>query len=122
MGMSLQEMAEDVRAGLESKLRVRGRSLQAQIRKAGRLLPRHVRRDATYLAQGAELATNPKLAKMVDMAKARQAHRKVLAYLDTVDIAAQRRDAALQLAASIAFALLVTAGLVVFVLWQRGFI
>lgn len=122
MGMSLQEMAEDVRAGLESKLRVRGRSLQAQIRRAGRLLPRYVRRDATYLAQGAELATNPKLAKMVDIAKARQAHRKVLAYLDTVDIAVQRRDAALQLAASIAFALLVTSGLVVFVLWQRGFI
>ena len=78
-------------------------------------------RDATC-AERSDPACSSKLAKMVDMAKARQAHRKVLAYLETVDIAAQRRDAALQVAASIAFALLVTAGLVIFVLWQRGFI
>ncbi len=122
MGVTLQQMADEVRAGLESKLRVRGGSLRAQLRKAGRLLPRGVRRDADYLAQGAELVRNPKLAKMVDMTKARQAHRNVLAYLETVDIGAQRRDAALHLVASIAFALLVTGLLLLFVLWQRGFV
>ena len=122
MVLTMQQMADEVRDGLQSKLRVHGRSLEAQIRKAGRLLPRAVRRDATFLAQGAGLVQNPKLARMVDMAKARQAHRNVLAYLETVDAGAQRRDAALNLVASIAFALLVTAGLLLFVLWQRGFI
>lgn len=122
MGVTLQQMVDEVRAGLESKLRVRGASLQVQLRKAGRLLPRKVRSDAAYLAQGAELVRNPKLAKMVDMTKARHAHRHVLAHLETVDIGARRRDAALHLVASIAFALLVTGVLLLVVLRQRGFV
>ncbi len=122
MTMTMQQMVDDVRAGLQDRLRVRGRSLDAQIRKAGRLLPRRVRADAIYLAQGVGLVQNPKLAKMVDMGKARQAHRNVMAHLESVDIAAQRRNAALNLVASIAFALLATGVLLLFVLWQRGFI
>lgn len=122
MAMDLQQMVDEVSIALADKLRVRGRSLDAQIRKAGRLLPRRVRQDATYLAQGVTLAQNPKLAKMIDMAKARKAHRNVLAHIDTVDIGAQRRAAALNVVASIAFALLVTGCLLLFVLWQRGFV
>ncbi len=122
MGMTLQQMVDEVRDALADKLRVRGRTLDAQVRKAGRLLPRAVRRDATFLAQAVGLADNPKLARMVDMAKARQARRRVLAYLQSVDMAAQRRDAALNLVASIAFALLATGVLLLFVLWARGFV
>lgn len=122
MGQTLQKMVEDVRAGMQSKLRVRGRSLDAQIRKAGRLLPRAVKRDATYLARALPLAANPKLMRMVDMDKARQAHRNILAFLEGIDLAAQRRTAALNLLASIAFALLVTGSLLLFVLVQRGFL
>ncbi|WP_168769179.1 hypothetical protein [Yoonia maricola] len=118
----MQQMVDEVREAMESDLHVRGRSLEVQIRKAGRLLPRRVRQDATYLAQGVAVAANPKLARMVDMAKARQAHRRIVAYLGTVDIGAQRRNAALNLVASIAFALLMTGVLLLFVLWQRGFI
>ncbi len=122
MGLTLQQMVGEVRAGLDRKLRVRGRSLEAQIRKAGRLLPRAIKRDATYLARALPLAGNPKLARMVDMEKARQAHRNVLAFLEGIDLAAQRRTAALNLLASIAFALLVTGSLLLFVLVQRGFL
>ncbi len=122
MAKTLQQMVDEVHAGLETQMRIRGRTLDAQIRKAGRSLPRRVRSDASYLAQGAALAENPKLARMVDMAKARQAHRNVLAHLETVDLAAQRRDAAFSMVASIAFALLTTGILVLFVLWARGFI
>ena len=46
--------------------------------------------------------------KMIDLAKARTAHRNVLAYLETVDLAGERRTAALNLAGSIAFAILMT--------------
>jgi len=122
MAMDLQQMVDEVSEALADKLRVRGGSLDAQIHRAGRLLPRRVRQDATYLAQGITLVQNPKLAKMFDMAKARKAHRNVLAHIDTVDMGAQRRDAALNLVASIAFALLVTGCLLLFVLWQRGFV
>ena len=122
MAQTMQQMVDEVSAALRDKLRVRGRSLSGQIRKAGRSLPRGVRSDATYLAQSVALADNPKLARMIDMAKARRAHRNVLAHLDTIDLAAQRRNAALNLLASIMFALLATGVLLLFVLWARGFI
>jgi len=122
MGMTLQNMVDEVRAQMEEKLRVRGRSLEAQLRKAGRTLPRHVRRDATYLARALPMTANPKLARMVDLRQAQRAHKNILAHLQTVDIGAQRRDAALSLIASIAFALLTTGVLLMFVLWARGFI
>jgi hypothetical protein len=115
-------MVEDVRQALEASLRVRGMNLAVQIRKAGRRLPRRVRRDARFLADASVLAQNPKLARMVDMGQAARAHRNVLAYLETVDLSAARTTMALGIAASIAFALIVTAVLVVFVLVQRGFV
>ncbi|WP_108816233.1 hypothetical protein [Loktanella sp. Alg231-35] len=122
MAMTLQQMVDEVRAAMEGKLRVRGPSLMAQIAKAGRLLPRRVRSDASYLAQAAALAQNPKLARTVDMARAKQAHRRVLGFLSGIDLGAQRRTAALNMIASIAFALLVTGAVVLFVLVQRGFV
>ena len=115
-------MVDEIRETMKIRLRVRGRTLDAQIRKAGRLLPRRVRYDATYLAQGVALAENPKLAKLIDMTKAQQAHRSVMAHLESVDVAARRRNAALNLIASIAFALLTTGALLLIVLWWRGFI
>jgi len=122
MALKLEQMVDEVREGLETRLRVRGATLDAQIRKAGRRLPRAVRRDATYLAHAVTVAGNPKLAKMIDMRKAALAHRDVLAFLNTVDVAAARRDMVLQIAASVVFALLVTAIVVLFVLVQRGFV
>lgn len=122
MTLTLQQMVDEVREGLAKALRVRGSSLDVQIRKAGRRLPRAVRDDATYLAQTVGLAGNPKLAKMIDMQKAQRAHARVLAFLQTVDVGAARRNTALQIAASIALALLVTGVLLLFVLVQRGFV
>lgn len=122
MSETIEQMAAEVRAGLRAKLGLRGKTLAAQLRKGGRLLPRHVRRDATYLAQILPLANNPKLVRMIDQAKARQAHRNVLAHLDTIDLAAQRRNAALNMVASIAFGLLATIVLTIAVLWWQGLI
>lgn len=122
MGQPLEHQIEQVRALLEQKLRVRGRTLAHQIRKAGRRLPRAVRHDATYLAQSIALAENPKLARMVNATKLNNAHANVVRYLEGIDPGEHRRTALLNLTASIAFALLVTAVLVLFVLVQRGFV
>jgi hypothetical protein len=122
MAETMRQMVDEVRAALQDKLRVRGGTLEKQIRRAGRQLPRHVRNDATYLAQAVALSDNPKLARMIDMAKAKKAHRNILVHLETVDIGAQRRNAALNMLASVMFALLVTGVLLLGVLWVRGFI
>ncbi|WP_400082589.1 hypothetical protein [Yoonia sp. R78084] len=122
MAETMRQLVDEVRAALQDKLRVRGRTLEKQLRRAGRQLPRHVRNDATYLAQAVALSDNPKLARMIDMAKAKKAHRNILAHLETVDIGAQRRNAALNMLASVMFALLVTGVLLLGVMWLRGFI
>jgi len=122
MTLTMHQMVDEVRAALADKLRVRGRSLAVQVRKAGRRLPRAVRRDAVYLVQTIGLVDNPKLARMIDMRRAQLAHRNILAFLETVDVAAERRGIALQIAASIALVLLVTGLLLLFVLVQRGFV
>ena len=122
MAITMHQMVEEVRAGLADKLRVRGRSLAVQVRKAGRRLPRAVRRDAVYLVQTVGLADNPKLARMIDMARAQAAHRNILQFLQTVDVAAERRGIALQIIASTALAILVTGILLLIVLVQRGFV
>ncbi len=115
-------IAGEISTLLEDKLRVRGKTLAAQLRKAGRRLPRGVRRDATFIVQSSVLTDNPKLARMVDSKKLRQAHRNVVSHLEKVDLSQQRRTAALNMIASIAFAILFTAVLVLFVLVQRGFV
>lgn len=122
MALTMHQMVDEVRAGLADKLRVRGRSLAVQVRKAGRRLPRAVRRDAVYLVQTVGLADNPKLARMIDMTRAQAAHRNILQFLQTVDVAAERRGIALQIIASIALAILVTGILLLIVLVQRGFV
>ena len=122
MALTIEHMVAELREAFTERLRIRGRSLEAQIRKAGRRLPKRVRRDATYLAQSVALEENPKLARMIDMPRAKQAHRNVLEHLETVDVGAERRMVALNIAASIAFALLFTGILVLFVLVQRGFV
>jgi hypothetical protein len=122
MSKTLEQMVDEVREGLQSALQVRGKSLEVQVRRAGRRLPRSIRSDAAYLAQSVGLAQNPKLAKMIDMSRVQRAHAAVLAHLETIDLASERKTAALNMIASIAFALLVTGVLVLFVLVQRGFV
>ena len=45
MTLTMHQMVDEVRAALADKLRVRGRSLAVQVRKAGRRLPRAVMRS-----------------------------------------------------------------------------
>lgn len=122
MVSTVRDMVDDLRLRFEEKLQVKGKSFAVQLRKARRRLPHKVRRDAMFLEQSVDLAEHPKLARMVDPSRAKTAYQNVRDYLDSVDLAAARRDAALNLVASIAFAVLVTGILVLTVLVWRGFV
>ena len=122
MARSVTDMVEELRLGFEDKLKARGKTFADQVRKAGRHLPHRVRREATFLAQSVKLTENPKLARMVDPARAKEAYLTVRDYLDAVDLAAARKTAVINMIASIAFALLVTGALVLTVLVLRGFV
>jgi hypothetical protein len=122
MASDIHKQVEDISALLTKKLGLRARTFQAQVHKARRLLPRALRRDLIYLAQAESLADNPKLHRMIDMPRLDAAHRNALAYLDRIDIKQRRWSAALGVAASIAFGLLITAVLVIVMLVQRGLV
>ncbi len=112
----------EIRGLLDTQLHVRGRTLDAQLRRAGRLLPAAVRREARFLVQAAGLVQNPKLARMIDMARVERAHARVVAYLQAVDPQKRRRDRLLNLLALNAFYILVVGIAVVAVLVWRGIV
>lgn len=122
MATDIHMQVNEISTLLEQKLGLRARTFEAQVRKARRFLPRALRRELIYLAQAEPLADNPKLHRMIDRARLDAAHRNALAYLERIDIKEKRRTAALNVAASIAFGILVTAIVVIFVLVQRGLV
>lgn len=118
----LQPQVDEVRNLMATRLRVRGKTLGQQVRKAGRLLPRAERREAVYLAQVETVMNHPKLSRMVDATKAAKAHQRVVTFLKTVDPVDRRKGQILGLLGSLAFAAIVVFIVVVVVLVQRGIV
>ena len=118
----LSPQINEIRGLMEQRLRIRGRSLESQMRRAGRLLPRHIRREVRFLVQAAPMAGNPRLARMIDQDHAMKAYRQVVAYLMTIDPKQAARTRLLNLAGVVAFNLLLLFAIVVTILVWRGII
>jgi len=119
---TLQTQVDEVRNLMETQLRVRGKTLGQQVRRAGRLLPRAEQREAMYLAQAATVLAHPKLSRMVDESKAAKAHARLTQFLRSVDPKDRARGKFLGWLGSLAFGLIVVFVLVVIVLVQRGIV
>lgn len=104
------------------KLGVGKGSLGQVRRRAGRWLPRWLRRDADYLIEAEMLATHPKLRHLVDHQRVGRAEKRLRAHLDTRDPRKERMDRFLGQLAAFAFNVLLFAGLVIAFLWWRGLI
>lgn len=118
----LNTQVAEVREMMASRLRVRGRTLEAQVRKAGRLLPKPVRRDATFLAQAATLMEHPKLSMMVDADKAAKAHARVTEFLAGIDPKDRAKGKLLNWLGTMAFACIALFVLAIWILVDRGVI
>jgi hypothetical protein len=116
----IQDRAREVSALMAARLGLRGPDLARQVGRAGRLMPRAIRREARYLAQAAALAQNPKLLRMLDPAKVSRAHALVTDFLRAQDPGQRRWTALIGMAGVIGFNLLVVAGLVLVWLAWRG--
>lgn len=121
-GAQADKLAEDVRALIEERLRIRARSLDRAIAKAGRLLPKWAQHDGRYLAQAAQFTDHPKLRMMIDEAKVAQAHRALTEHLKSVNPAERRVNGLLSVLGSISFGLLVLIAAVIAVLMWRGYL
>ena len=117
---ALTQQIEEVRGLMAERLRLRGATLEDQVRRAKRLLPRTLVREAQYLAQAETLMRNPKLARMVDAEKARGARDRLTAHLMTVDPKERRKDRILGILGGLAFNLLLIGALAVIWLRWRG--
>jgi hypothetical protein len=93
------DWADEIAKGLEKRLGIRGQGLEAKLARAGRSLPRWVRRDGAVLAEAARLSASPKLAKRVDPARVAKAHASVSRYLADQDPRERRKDKVLALLA-----------------------
>jgi hypothetical protein len=121
-GPDIASVNADLAAMMAERLGVSGRALAVSTRRAGRALPRWVRRDLAFLDQQETLAAHPKLRAFVDAAGAGRAARRVAAHLETIDPAERRKDRILGILAVIAFNVLLLAGIAVTVLAWRGVI
>ena len=99
--------AHDLSETLQARLGVRGRGLERRLRRAGRRLPRHVRRAGQEIVEAGRLMGHPKLSRLVDPAGLDAAFDTVNGHLKGVNRAEARRNALLNLAASIVFNLMV---------------
>ncbi|MGB0903169.1 hypothetical protein [Halocynthiibacter sp.] len=118
----IENKAEDVFDALGRQLRLRGATLDARVKKAGRLLPGGLRRDLKYMIEALEFAGNPKLARLVDMPRIERTHRYALRWLKDVDPGARARDLVWESAWRIGLVVLVVGGGLLAVLAWRGFV
>lgn len=119
--VSIQQMADRVAGLLEIRLRVRGKGLKDKLRRA-RMLPRPVRKAATALAEAAEQAENPRLMMQLDLEKVAADYDLCLKHLNGIGAKDRRIGMVLDFGARLALIVLVVGGLLLAVLYWRGFI
>jgi len=105
-----------------TRLLVGGVTLEQRLRRAGRLLPRWARRDASRFVEAGRLAAHPKLARQIDEAALDKAEARLTRYLGSIDPDERRTTARLHLAGGIVLKLLIVGGLLLAVLRWRGLI
>ncbi len=119
---TVKQMADRVDQLLEERLHLKGGTLDDKLRRAGRRLPRPVRDAGAALATAVMMMQSPKLMRQVDDATVAVAYDICVRHLTAISPSAARVGLILNIAASIAFSLLVVAVLLVGVLYWRGFI
>jgi hypothetical protein len=120
--VTVQQMADRVDQLLEERLRLKGGTLDSKLRRAGRRLPRAVRDAGAALSTAVMMMQSPKLMHQVDDATVAVAYDICVRHLTAINPGAARNGMILNIAASIAFSLLVVAVLLVSFLYWRGFI
>ena len=121
-GARIDTYAEEVRLLIEERLRIKGKTLERAVARAGRLLPKWARREGRYLAQATHLMGHPKLRLMIDEAKVRRAHHTLVDHLRAIDPAERRKDRLLSILGSVSFSLIMIAGGVLAYLVWRGYV
>lgn len=116
---SIAEQSDRLALLIEERLGIRGDGLETKLRKAGRLLPRWLRQEASRLVAAQRLVKHPKLMRQADSMTLEKACKRCEKWLKSIDPAARRRARLLNfLALNAANLLLVTAMFVAYLVWS----
>lgn len=118
----INKKVEKLDAALREKLRLRGRTFAARVRKAGRLLPKRVHRAADTITQIQMRATHPKLSRLNDPVVFKRAVAVIHDHLDTVDPAERRKDRILGILGGLVFNLIVLIAAALMLMRWKGVI
>lgn len=106
----------------KEKFGVRAKTLSRAMKKIGRRVPARLHRQAEVLVEAQRLGGHPKLMMQVDSVAIGKAFDEIVAHLETIDVADRRKGVLLNLAAALAFNVLVVVVLVTLVLRWRGLV
>lgn len=113
---------DEVRSLIEERLRIKARTLDKALSRAGRLLPKWAQREGRYLANAGQFMGHPKLRLMIDVAKVEKAHKDLVDHLKSIDPSERRTTRVLGVLGVISFNLiLVVVALISFLIW-RGYL
>lgn len=120
--VSIQQMADRVADLLQSRLRLRGNGLSEKLQRGGRVLPRGVRKAAQALADAATQAENPRLMMQLDLEKVAADYDLCVRHLNGLGARDRRIGMMLDFGARLALIVLMVGGLLLAVLYWRGFL
>lgn len=118
---TITQMADRVSGLMAERLKIKG-TLEEQVKRAKRQLPREVFAAGEALVEAVQLSSNPKFLPRIDLEAVAVAYDILVKHLNGVNRAERRKGMLLDMAARIAFALLVVGVLWVVALYWRGHI
>ncbi|MFN3208418.1 MAG: hypothetical protein ACE369_05355 [Roseovarius sp.] len=113
---------EALEKALREKLGLRGKTLRAQLSRAGRSLPKRLWTEGRYLVEANAKLAHPRLATQIDGPRVDKAFAGFEEYLKTIDPADRRRSRLIHWLAGLVFNLLILAVLVLLALRWQGVI
>jgi len=111
-----------LRGLLQEKFSVRGKTLQQSLRRAGRRLPRGVRKSGAVLVEAEMQAQIPKIARQIDEPQVKAAFEHMRVHLENLDVGEMRKGRLLSLTGAIAANILFVAVVFIVWLWWRGYV
>lgn len=119
-GRSVQQMAGRVAELLESRLKIRGKTLADKVRRGRRMLPRRIREAARHLAEAERMSHSPRLALQIDHQKVAESYDACLRYLGPLGEGRRIAAVLLNLASTLALAILIGGALFIGALAYSG--
>lgn len=104
----------------EVQMGIKARSLPQALRRAGRRLPKRLRKQGAVILQTQKMAQNPKLARQLDSQEVDRAFEQITAHLETVDLKDERFGRFLGIAGIVSANLLIIVAGFVWWLWWQG--